>query len=207
MKHKKHAIYPDIYGKGRRAAAPIDKSNDRCNMTQIRVPIVTPGTNPEIADLEETIKKERGGKISLLYQVLLNSPAIAGGWEHMLSAVRNRSTIPADLRELAILRVAVLNRANYEFEAHIPHALNAGISANAIEAVRNLQEIDPEPFSEIQRLVVELTDRMTRDVDVSDAVMARVSARFNAQEVVELVATIAAYNMVSRFLVALAIAH
>ncbi|MCP1120216.1 carboxymuconolactone decarboxylase family protein [Robbsia andropogonis] len=176
-------------------------------MTQIRVPIVTPGTNPEIADLEETIKKERGGKISLLYQVLLNSPAIAGGWEHMLSAVRNRSTIPADLRELAILRVAVLNRANYEFEAHIPHALNAGISANAIEAVRNLQEIDPEPFSEIQRLVVELTDRMTRDVDVSDAVMARVSARFNAQEVVELVATIAAYNMVSRFLVALAIAH
>lgn len=176
-------------------------------MTQIRVPVVTPGTRPDIADLEAAIRKERAGKISLLYQVLLNSPAIASGWEQMLSAVRNRSSIPGDLREIAILRVAVLNRAGYEFDAHIPHALAAGVSADAIESLRNASVVDTGLLTEIQRLVVELTDRMTRDVDVPDDLMERIRVRFNAQEIVELVATIAAYNMVSRFLVALAIAH
>jgi len=176
-------------------------------MTHIRVPIVEPGTRSEIADLEATIKKERGGKISLLYQVLLNSPPIASGWEHMLSAVRNRSSIPADLRELAILRVAVLNRANYEFEAHIPHAIDAGIPGTTIDAIRHPDIRDTSALTDSQRLVIALTDTMTRDVEVGDELMARVRKRFDAQEVVELVATIAAYNMVSRFLVALAITH
>lgn len=177
-------------------------------MNKIRVPVVTPGTRPEIADLEARIKKERGGKISLLYQVLLNSPPIASGWEQMLSAVRNQSSIPGDLRELAILRVAVLNRADYEFEAHVPHALNAGLSEQAIETLRTASAlVDARLFTESQRLVIELTDKMTREVTVPDELMERVNVQFNAQEVVELVATIAAYNMVSRFLVALAIAH
>lgn len=176
-------------------------------MNQIRVPLVTPGTRPEIADLEERIKKERGGKISLLYQVLLNSPSIANGWEQMLSAVRNRSSIPGDLRELAILRVAVLNRADYEFEAHVPHALNAGLGEEAIETLRTASAFDATLFTENQLLVLELTDKMTREVAVPDELMERINLRFNPQEVVELVATVAAYNMVSRFLVALAIAH
>ncbi|WP_426139178.1 carboxymuconolactone decarboxylase family protein [Pseudomonas sp. DWP3-1-2] len=176
-------------------------------MSQIRVPVVTPGTRPELAELEDTIKKSRGGNISLLYQVLLNSAPIASGWEQMLSAVRNHSSIPADLRELAILRVAVLNRAEYEFEAHVPHALTAGLTKQAIDNLRTGAVFDAQLFTESQTLVLELTDKMTREVAVPDAVMARVTARFNAQEVVELVATIAAYNMVSRFLVALAIAH
>jgi alkylhydroperoxidase family enzyme len=139
--------------------------------------------------------------------VLLNSPPIANGWEQMLSAVRNHSSIPADLRELAILRVAVLNRAAYEFEAHVPHALAAGVGQKAIETLRTATVFDAPLFTESQALVLELTDKMTRDVVVPDALMVRVNARFNAQEVVELVAAIAAYNMVSRFLVALAIAH
>jgi 4-carboxymuconolactone decarboxylase len=48
---------------------------------------------------------------------------------------------------------------------------------------------------------------LTRDVDVPDALMERVRRRFDPQGVVELVATVAAYNMVSRFLVALNIVH
>ncbi|MDD2180726.1 hypothetical protein OIN59_25190 [Acidovorax sp. D2M1] len=48
---------------------------------------------------------------------------------------------------------------------------------------------------------------MTRDVKVPEELMARVSASREPGEVVELVATVAAYNMVSRFLVALNISH
>ncbi len=74
----------------------------------MRIAPITPGTRPELAALEAQILAERG-RISLLYQVLLNSPAITHGWEQMLSAVRNRNSLSASLRELVILRVAILN--------------------------------------------------------------------------------------------------
>jgi alkylhydroperoxidase family enzyme len=48
---------------------------------------------------------------------------------------------------------------------------------------------------------------MTRDIRVADDVFARVRMYFSKREIVELTATIAAYNMVSRFLEALQIDH
>ena len=173
-------------------------------MASLRVPLVQPGTRPELADTEARILAERG-RVSLLYQVLLNSPPIAAGWERLLTAVRNQTGVPADLRELIILRVAVLNRAGFEFDAHVPHAERAGLGVDKIEAVR-------EPgisavYSPLERLVLELTDAMTRDVEVPDALFAQLQAHFGAQRLVELVATVAAYNMVSRLLVALKVEH
>jgi 4-carboxymuconolactone decarboxylase len=173
----------------------------------MRITPVTPGTRPELAAIEAGIMAERG-RVSLLYQVLLNSPPLAQGWEQLLTAVRNRSSVPAALREMVILRVAVLNRAPYEFEAHVPHALAAGMPSEKIEALR-----DPEAgtqatmFSELERNVIALTDAMTRDIDVPDSVFDPLKPFFNEQQRVDLVATVASYNMVSRFLVALRIGH
>lgn len=96
--------------------------------SHIRVPLVVPGSKPELAEVEARIQSERG-RISLLYQALLNSAPIAAGWEAMLTAVRNRTGVAADLREMIILRIAVLNDAAFEFDAHIPHALKSRLSA------------------------------------------------------------------------------
>ena len=170
----------------------------------IRVPLVEPGTRPELAEIEKSILAQRG-RISDLYRVLLNSGPLASGWEAMLTAVRNKSSVPADLRELMILRVAVVNRASYEFDAHVPHAQNAGVSDAKIAAVRDTAI--GTVFTADEALVLELADTMTRNIDVPEALMDRLKARLDARGVVETVATVAAYNMVSRFLVALQIGH
>ena len=170
----------------------------------IRVPLVVGGTRPELKEIEERILKERG-RISLLFQVLLNSAPIAQGWEAMLTAVRNKSSVPADLRELMILRVAVLNKASFEFEAHIPHALKSGVPQEKIDALRSLTLSDL--FTDEEKLLLQMTDHMTRDVEVPAELMAKVTHQYSAEKVVELVATVAAYNMVSRFLVALNIVN
>ena len=174
--------------------------------SSIRVPLVEPDTRPELAELENTIRAERGGEIAVLYQALLNSPSIASGWEKMLTAVRNRTSVPADLRELVILRVAVINRASFEFEAHAPHARSAGVSEEKIEAVRSWPD-QRDLFTSDEQLSLDLADAMTRDIEVPEALMQELRARFDARGVVEMVATVAAYNMVSRFLVALNIVH
>jgi AhpD family alkylhydroperoxidase len=172
----------------------------------LRVDPIIPGSRPELAQQEAQILAERG-RISPLYQILLNSPPIAHGWEQMLSAVRNRSSLTAELRELVILRVAVLNRAPYEFDAHLPIAKAAGLSDAAVEAVQQLVPLDPTVWTARQQLAIKITDAMTKTLEVSDDLYQEVRAHFDAQGQIDLVATIAAYNMVSRFLIALKIGH
>ena len=170
-----------------------------------RVPAVVPGSRPELAAVEQRILAERG-RISPLYQVLLNSAPIAEGWEQMLTAVRHRSSIPADPREPMIPCVAVLKRAALEFDALVPHAEKAGPVAAQIDGVRSLALV-ADLYSPLQQLALDLADAMTRDIEVPDVLMARLRADFDASGVVEMVATVAAYNRVSRLLVALHVGH
>jgi 4-carboxymuconolactone decarboxylase len=119
--------------------------------------------------------------------------------------VRQRNSLPADLRELIILRVAVLNHAPYEFDAHVPHALQAGLAQEKIEAVKE-DHIAPV-FTELEAVVLRMTDTMTREIHVPDALFAEVAQHYQGQQLLDLCITVGAYNMVSRVLVALHIGH
>jgi alkylhydroperoxidase family enzyme len=55
-------------------------------------------------------------------------------------------------------------------------------------------------FDSKQCAVLAFTDAMTREVRVTESVFAEVRAHFDEHSIVELAATVAAYNMVSRFL-------
>jgi 4-carboxymuconolactone decarboxylase len=164
-----------------------------------RISHAPPGATEAHQAVEDRIIESRGA-ISPLYRVLLNSPPVALGWEQLLTAIRQKTSLSPRLRELVILRIAVLNRADYEFNAHVSHALSAGLTDGEIGSIRTS---DTASFSVIDKLVLEYTDAMTRDIQVSNALFSRVSTHFDAEARVELTATIAAYNMVSRFLVAL----
>jgi len=169
-----------------------------------RIEPIEAGTKPELASIEKKILEERG-RISPLYQILLNAPEIAQGWEALLTAIRNRNSLSPALREMIILRVAVLNRAQYEFDAHIPHAIKAGMSEEKIEVLKQLSIsnlFDPQ-----EQAILRLTDVMTKDIQVPDEIFQPIREKFNDQEILELVATISAYNMVSRLLNALNVGH
>ena len=79
-----------------------------------------------------------------------------------------------------------------ELEAGRPSRVESG-SEGAVE----------QGLSEVQWAVVHYTDAMTKDVQVPDEIFAKLKRWFGEQEIVEITATIAAYNCVSRFLVAL----
>ena len=153
--------------------------------------------------LVERIKRERGGKLLNLYKMLLHSPPLAEGWLTFFTAVRQATGLLERYRELAILRIAVVNGADYEFNAHAPIALDAGIPQAVLDDLRAKRM--PEALDPADRAVLAYADSMTRDVHVPDDVFARVREHLNDRDVVELTATIAAYNCVSRFLEALRI--
>ncbi|MGW2047109.1 carboxymuconolactone decarboxylase family protein [Streptomyces sp. NPDC001858] len=150
-------------------------------------------------EIAQRVRERRGGALRPLDRMLLHSPQLADGWNTLLGAIRARLELPPDVLELVILRIAVLNRAPYEWTAHEPEARRAGLTDSDLT---ELQREKPE-FDERRRRVIAYTDAMTRDVHVPDEVFDALRAHFTDAELVELTATVAAYNMVSRFLVAL----
>jgi AhpD family alkylhydroperoxidase len=133
--------------------------------------------------------------------MLMHSVPLAEGWLAFLTAVRQRCSLAGSLRELVIMRVAIINGAQYEADQHAPIARKEGVTDRQLSDLARWEASDS--YSEKQRAVLALTDSMTRDVKVPEAIMDQVKNHFSNKEAIELVATVAAYNMVSRFLEAL----
>lgn len=157
-------------------------------------------SHPDAQPLVQRIVAERGHVLHL-YQMLLHSPPLAEGWLFFLTRVRQQLDLPGALRELVIMRVAQLNGAPYEADQHAPIALQEGVTQAQLDALPAWREADA--FSAEQRAALELCDTMTRQIQVPEATLAAVRAHLGERRTVELVATVAAYNMVSRFLEAL----
>lgn len=120
-----------------------------------------------------------------------------------------------------------MNQADYEWAHHVPLLREAlggerEDEAAAVEAVKLRKawagwEMDEEEdgeargevgtrpggLSERQCSVLAYADAMTIGIKVPDGVFQRLKVNFNEQEIVEITGTVAAYNCVSRFLVAL----
>jgi len=157
----------------------------------------------EPADLVQAIRKRRGGELIELDRLLLYSTPLAEGWNHYIGNIRERFSIEQKLRELAMCTVAVLNDAEYEFSQHAPLYIKAGGSDAKSQLLRNPDIAQKHAeFSKTEQLTIALTTQLTRDVRIEQALFEQCREHFGDEHLVELVATIAAYNMVSRFLVA-----
>ena len=158
-------------------------------------------------DLVATIRQRRGGELLDLDRLLLHSPAFAEGWNFFLGRVRTALTLPPLLKELAMCGVAALNGADFEMHHHAPLYLAAGATDAQVAALHRLAAdpgaaADPA-FDPTQQAVLALVVQMTRQVQVDHAVFACARAAVGSdQAMFELVGVVAAYNMVSRILVA-----
>ncbi len=170
-----------------------------------RVGLIGEGERPELQGLIATIKAERGGRLLNLYRALLNSPPVAAGCLKLFTAIRQEGKLPGRYRELAILRVALINGAEYEYQAHVPFALKEGLSREQIDALQDWGA--STAFAERDRAVLAYTDHMTKEIRVPEPVFAALRPHFDDRELVELTATVAGYNLVSRFLEAMQIDH
>ncbi len=154
--------------------------------------------------LGKEIAERRGGDLLSLDKVLLHSEPFARGWNSFFGAIRSSSLeVSPLLRETAIMFVAVLNDAPYEWKQHEKPFLAAG---GTEEMLKELRTAHFSVMSEEQLVVLALTQEMTKFVKVSDETMAKAKQTFSNRSLVEILGTIAGYNCVSRFLVATGLA-
>ncbi|KAG9243907.1 AhpD-like protein [Calycina marina] len=177
----------------------------------MRLPYIDPSSpsafpTPEDRAIVARVAARRAPRpLQALDLALLHAPAVADGWNAFLGAIRTKTSLPDDVREIAICRVAVINEAWYEWGHHAPLAQAGGVSEESVKVLgrRDLGGEAEEAFTERQWAVIRYADAMTANVAVDEEVFGGLKRLFSEQEVVEITATVAAYNCVSRFLVAL----
>ncbi|GLB37113.1 hypothetical protein LshimejAT787_0401640 [Lyophyllum shimeji] len=172
-----------------------------------RVPYVfpAPGTDP-IAD---AIRARRAnGTLLALDGVLLNAPLVASTWNSLFGVIRNNTTLPGNMRELIILRIAALNEASYEWLQHEPVGRSEGLTTAQLRVVRLTPAFNEgagvtNTLGASLAAMMTFTDWSTKTAKVPDRVFANLQKVLNNQQLVEAAATVGGYNFVSRFLLAL----
>jgi alkylhydroperoxidase family enzyme len=161
-------------------------------------------THPQLAPEIEKFRAQRRGKLIHIYGMLLHSPDIADAWMQLINAVRWKTHLSPRLREIIIIRVAVLNKVEYVINVHrSTFAAADGVSHEECDALLN--EDVGGGFSDSERAVIALTDAMTVSIDVDRRTFDEARRYFDEQQIVELTVLIGAYNMHTRVVCALEI--
>jgi 4-carboxymuconolactone decarboxylase len=101
-----------------------------------RVLLIDEEEHPQLAELIGKIKGARGGRLINIYRLMLHSPSLANAWFDLNQAVRYSTEIDGQCREIAVIRVAILNNVEYVQRAHGPaYALREGLTSAQVEAL------------------------------------------------------------------------
>lgn len=159
-----------------------------------------PGSLPQLpAPIAERVAALGARQVNL-YRSLAAAPELLEAWIDWAWALRDRCVTPRDLRELVVLRTAVLARSPYEWHQHERMASDAGLTPERIAAVAAWQVSDL--FDPRERAVLALTDAVVAG-GVPDAVLDALAEHVDERGRLELVLTAAFYVMVPRVLDAL----
>jgi 4-carboxymuconolactone decarboxylase len=125
---------------------------------------------------------------------LINSPEVAKAWQGTQDALA-KSALPAKLREVAILAVAGVWKAEFEWYAHAKTAARQGIAPAAIEAIRVGKE--PTFGSDAERIVYRYSHELVANHFVSDASYNAAWKLLGTRTLVDLTVLLGHYVMVS----------
>jgi len=153
--------------------------------------------DPMIGQMFQKIE-DGGGEVINLMKALAHSPKICRDINRLGVTLLMKGDLSPRLRELAILRVGDLARANYEWTKHVPIALAAGASQGQIDDLSNWK--DSTRFDDQEQAVLQYTDEVASDIRASDDTFKKVAEFLSEKEIIELTVTIGYYGLVSRVL-------
>jgi 4-carboxymuconolactone decarboxylase len=143
-------------------------------------------TSPEAAQ-----KMLHGGP----FNAWMRSPDLGGRLQKVGEYVRYRTSLPLRLNEFAILITAHEWTAQYEWYAHYPLAMKAGLEAKVADELALGQR--PAAMSDDEATVYEFCIQLHRTHNVDDATFNRALALFGPQGVVDLIGVNGYYTAVS----------
>jgi 4-carboxymuconolactone decarboxylase len=149
------------------------------------------------AVVDEIVSGKRG-RFGGPFQLLIRAPEVCKHLSRLGEHLRWGSSLSPALSELAICLTARHIRANYEWHAHAPLAVEGGVPAAALEAIRTGKT--PHFEAKDQALVYKLVSELIDTKRLSDASFAEAIAGFGERGVVELGTVIGYYTAIGNAL-------
>jgi len=135
------------------------------------------------------------GKVVGPLKVWLNNPGLAEHAQALGAYARFNSSLPPRLSELAICVTGAFWTANYEWYAHAPLAIKAGIDPAAIEAIRT--GATPKLTKSDEQAIYDFAQELVTVKRVSSATFERAKKELGLTSVIDLVGIIGYYSLVS----------
>ena len=126
---------------------------------------------------------------------LAHHPTLTRAWNTFNGHILFGSTITPRQRELLVLRVAHRRRSEYEWVQHTVLAGDAGITPD--EVVRVQHGADAEGWAPLDAALVAAADELIDDARVSDATWAVLAAELDQQQLMDVVFTVGAYDLLA----------
>lgn len=125
---------------------------------------------------------------------LLQTPALMERIGKTGEALRFDGTLPDRIRELAICIVARETGNQFEWQTHVPFAINAGVAQEAVDSLAAGRR--PRSLSPDEECAVDFVHELMRRHGVSDETYAESTACFGEPGTVELAALVGYFVMV-----------
>lgn len=153
-----------------------------------------------IDEQPEAVRAIMGAAPINVVRMLANgSPAMFEGFVQYSGSFFTKSRLPADLREIAILRAGYLAGADYETWQHEAIARDVGLSDIQIGAVQDGGS-HPDILSPAQQAVLDFADEVIVSVRATDRTLAEVRRHLENDQLIDLIMVTGLYMTVSRLL-------
>jgi 4-carboxymuconolactone decarboxylase len=141
-----------------------------------------------LSDMLPAERRNPAGAGNLL-ATLVRHPKLTRSFLRFNNHLLFSSTLPARLRELAVLRVAHLSNCEYEWHHHVRMGREVGLTDADIDGVQRGDASD-----ELDLAVIRAVDELQDKSVISDATWAALSERLDEQQRMDLVFTIGCYG-------------
>ena len=160
-------------------------------MAEIPLEKMTPAQRSVADAIMSGPRKSIGGP----FNAWLRSPELADRLQKVGEYIRFNTSLDKRVNEMAIIMTAQYWGSQYEWYAHAPLAIKAGLDPATVAAIGAGRK--PDNMKDDEAIVWELTTQLRRDHGVDDAIYQKAVEKFGENGVMDLVAVNGYYDVVS----------
>lgn len=131
-----------------------------------------------------------------IYRTIATIPSSLEPFIALAHSLYKDGGVPPRLLEISILRVAYVNKCDYQWHEHEQIALSVGITEAELAILKTAETVDS--LSPEENLICKVADELTLHAKLDDALSEKFFAHYSALQAIAIILCISFYNMVSR---------
>jgi 4-carboxymuconolactone decarboxylase len=189
-------IYKNIFTTDATNKATNNDRQDTMRLSNIERDQLNPVQNAVLKSIENGPRGNGRQGIGMIgpFGVFVRSPAVGGSAQALGSAIRFNSSLAENIKEVAICTVGAHFHSKFEFAAHRRLAVQAGVDENLLDQLRDTGQAT---FKDKEATAHQVAFELLNEHQITDATYAQGVSHFRENGMIELVATVGYYCLIS----------